>query len=69
MNLLVVGANHRTADVSLLERLSVTTDGLRGILDDLLRREHITEAVALSTCNRVEVYAGVSSIFRIRGFP
>jgi len=61
MNLLVVGANHRTADVSLLERLSVTTDGLRGILDDLLRREHITEAVALSTCNRVEVYAGVSA--------
>ncbi|HLU33973.1 MAG TPA: glutamyl-tRNA reductase [Natronosporangium sp.] len=61
MNLLVVGANHRTADVSLLERLSVTADGLRGILDDLLRREHITEAVALSTCNRVEVYAGVSA--------
>src|SRR5690606_28901263 len=61
MNLLVVGANHRTADVSLLERLSVTADGLRGILDDLLRREHITEAAALSTCNRVEVYAGVSA--------
>ena len=61
MNLLVVGASHRTADVALLERLSVTLNDLTGVLAELLRREHITEVVTLSTCNRVEVYAGVSA--------
>lgn len=61
MNLLVVGASHRTADVALLERLSVIPDRHEAVLQDLLRREHVTEAVTLSTCNRVEVYAGVSA--------
>jgi glutamyl-tRNA reductase len=61
MNLLVVGASHRTAEVALLERLAVMPDELGGLLDGLLRREHVTEAVTLSTCNRVEVYAGVSA--------
>lgn len=60
MNLLVVGASHRTADVALLERLSIPAAGLPDVLRSLLRREHVTEAVVLSTCNRVEVYAGVS---------
>ena len=60
MNLLVVGASYRTAEVPLLERLSVPAQGLPGLLAELVRREHVTEAVVLSTCNRVEVYAGVS---------
>jgi glutamyl-tRNA reductase len=61
MNLLVVGASHRTAEVSLLERLSVAPEARAELLRSLLRREHVTEAVVLSTCNRVEVYAGVSA--------
>jgi glutamyl-tRNA reductase len=61
MNLLVVGASHRTAEVALLEQLAVTPADLAGMLATLLRREHITEAVVLSTCNRVEVYAGVTA--------
>jgi glutamyl-tRNA reductase len=61
MNLLVVGASYRTADVSLLERLSVAPAARAELLRGLLRREHVTEAVVLSTCNRVEVYAGVSA--------
>jgi glutamyl-tRNA reductase len=61
MNLLVVGASHRTAEVALLEQLSVAVTDVPGMLAALLRREHITEAVVLSTCNRVEVYAGVTS--------
>lgn len=61
MNLLVVGASHRTADVALLERLSVMPGRQEAVLRDLLRREHVSEAVTLSTCNRVEVYAGVSA--------
>jgi glutamyl-tRNA reductase len=61
MNLLVVGASHRTADVALLEQLSIPVTDVPGMLAALLRREHITEAVVLSTCNRVEVYAGVNA--------
>lgn len=60
MNLLAVGASHRTAPVSLLERLAVTPDELPELLTALLARPHVGEAVILSTCNRVEVYAAVS---------
>ena len=60
MNLLVVGASYRTADVALLERLSVPAHGRAEVLAALLAREHVSEAVVLSTCNRVEVYAGVT---------
>lgn len=60
MNLLVVGASYRTADVALLERLSVAAADHAGVLAALLARDHVTEAVVLSTCNRVEVYARVT---------
>ncbi len=60
MNLLVVGASYQTADMALLERLSVPSHGRSDVLAALLAREHVTEAVVLSTCNRVEVYAGVT---------
>ena len=60
MNLLVVGASYRTADVALLERLSVSAGDRAEVLAALLARDHVTEAVVLSTCNRVEVYAGVT---------
>ncbi|MEV0647834.1 glutamyl-tRNA reductase [Phytomonospora sp. NPDC050363] len=60
MNLLAIGASHRTAPVPLLERLAVTPDELPGLLNELLARPHVAEAVILSTCNRVEIYAAVS---------
>jgi glutamyl-tRNA reductase len=60
MSLLVVGASYRTAEVALLERLAVAASRPE-LLAGLLRREHVTEAVVLATCNRVEVYAGVTA--------
>jgi glutamyl-tRNA reductase len=59
MSLLVVGLSHRTAPVSLLERAAVGADELPAILDELLRGDHVSEVLVLSTCNRVEVYAEV----------
>ena len=59
MSLLVVGLSHRTAPVSLLERAAVGADQLPAMLDQLLRGEHVSEVLVLSTCNRVEVYAEV----------
>jgi glutamyl-tRNA reductase len=61
MNLLVVGASYRTAEVTLLERLAISSADLSTALPGLLRREHVGEAMVLSTCNRVEVYAAVSA--------
>ncbi|MBV1849907.1 glutamyl-tRNA reductase [Catellatospora tritici] len=55
MNLIVVGASYRTAPVELLETLSLV-DGARA-LPRLLSDGRVGEAVVLSTCNRVEVYA------------
>ena len=56
MSLLVVGLNHRTVPVALLERLAVAPEDLPKALQALLRQEHLAEAVLLSTCNRTEVY-------------
>ena len=60
MSLLVVGCNYRSADLALLERLAVAGDQLPKALRSLLGLEHVSEAVVLSTCNRIEVYASVT---------
>ena len=56
MSVVVVGANHRTAPLELLERMSVTVDGLPKLLHALDAESDVSEAVMLSTCNRTEVY-------------
>ena len=62
MSLLAVGLTHHTAPMNVLERASVGTDDLPKLLDELLGRESVTEALLLATCNRVEVYAVVDSV-------
>ncbi|MED5397163.1 MAG: glutamyl-tRNA reductase, partial [Actinomycetota bacterium] len=57
MSVVVVGLNHRTVPLDLLERMTVPASRLPKALADLGSREHVTEAVVLSTCNRIEVYA------------
>lgn len=57
MSLVVVGVNHRTVPVGLLERMAVPAATLPKALHALAEREHLAEAVLLSTCNRTEVYA------------
>src|SRR5262245_40860549 len=61
MNLLVVGSWHRTADLPLLERLSVPAGATSATLGRLVAQRYVDEAVVLSTCNRVEIYAAVSA--------
>ncbi|MER5704199.1 glutamyl-tRNA reductase [Micromonospora sp. NPDC002296] len=60
MKLLVVGASYRTAPVATLEQLAVAPADLTRTLDRLLAQPYVSEAVLVSTCNRVEVYAAVS---------
>jgi glutamyl-tRNA reductase len=57
VSLLVVGLNHRTVPVELLERMTVPEERLAKALHDLAAREHLLEVVLLSTCNRTEIYA------------
>jgi glutamyl-tRNA reductase len=56
MNLLAIGCSYRTTPVEVRERLAFD-DGQIGRALDLLARQHNFEAVLLSTCNRVELYA------------
>jgi glutamyl-tRNA reductase len=60
MPVFVLGLNHRTAPLELLERLSIAPELRSKALAHLLAQEHVEEAVILSTCNRVEVYASIS---------
>ena len=60
MSVLVLGLNYKTAPIGLLERMAVPADHLPKALASLCNREHVLEAVVLSTCNRVEVYAHVT---------
>jgi len=59
VSVLVVGLSHRSAPVDLLERVALSTEGVTKLLADVLASDHATEALVLSTCNRVEVYAEV----------
>ncbi|HEX4819239.1 MAG TPA: glutamyl-tRNA reductase [Acidimicrobiales bacterium] len=57
MSVVVIGLNHRTAPLDLLERTAVDDARLPKVLHDLCARTNLSEAVVLSTCNRTEVYA------------
>ncbi|MET9220812.1 MULTISPECIES: glutamyl-tRNA reductase [unclassified Streptomyces] len=59
MSVLVVGLSHRSAPVSVLERAALTGDARAKLLQDALAAEPAAEAVVLSTCNRIELYADV----------
>jgi glutamyl-tRNA reductase len=55
MKLLITGVSHKTAPVEVRERLAFRPENLPAALADLKAREGVSEAVILSTCNRVEI--------------
>jgi glutamyl-tRNA reductase len=61
MSLLVVGLSHHTAPVRVLERAAVAPGDTAKVLEELSRADNVAEAMVLSTCNRVEVYAVVET--------
>jgi glutamyl-tRNA reductase len=60
MSLLSIGLSHRSAPVELLEKVVIEGDATAKLLADLVSTEHVSEALILSTCNRLEVHAEVS---------
>jgi glutamyl-tRNA reductase len=59
MSLLAVGVSHQTAPVSLLEQFAMSRDDTVKALHELVDNDHVSEAIVLATCNRVEVFAEV----------
>ena len=56
-DLLVVGISHRTAGVGLRSRAAIDRAGRAALAADVLGGGAALEAMVVSTCNRVEVYA------------
>ena len=61
MSVLLFGVSHRSAPVSVLEQLSTDESDQAKIVEQVLQSSLVTEAMVLSTCNRVEVYAVVEA--------
>ena len=59
MTLLAVGVSHQTAPVALLEQFAMAADDRVKALHELVATDHVSEALVLATCNRIEVFAEV----------
>jgi glutamyl-tRNA reductase len=59
--IVVVGLSHRNTPLAVRERIAIPRGAIPGLIERLTRTNEIGEAVVLSTCNRVEVYAAPKS--------
>lgn len=66
MSLFALGINHKTASVSLREKIAFSPDALTEGLQSLQKLPAVNGSVVLSTCNRTELYLSVSSQDQIR---
>ena len=66
MDILVVGINHHTAPVEVRERLAFADEELPAALETLMAEDSLREAMILSTCNRVEVWAAAEAPAAVR---
>ena len=57
MHIVVVGLSHHTAPVEIRERLAFAPTAMEGPLRQMVELPAIGEALIVSTCNRVELYA------------
>ena len=58
--LLALGISHKTAPVAVRERVALSERGAEELVKELVASAEVEEAVAISTCNRTEVYLVVS---------
>ena len=61
MSLITIGINHKTAPVSLREKVVFAPEQMSDALRDLARLPGLDEAAILSTCNRTELYCNLQS--------
>src|SRR5258706_10959876 len=55
----VLGLSHRTAPIEVRERVAFADDAIAPALRQIVALPGVGEAMIISTCNRVELYAGV----------
>lgn len=55
MSIVVLGINHKSAPLDVIERVSISDDVLAKSLHGLVSRDHVRETVVLSTCNRTMI--------------
>jgi glutamyl-tRNA reductase len=69
MNLQLIGVNHRSAPVEVRERFAIPEKKLPEALQSLVQYPGVQEGLIISTCNRVEVLAGLKNgTADLRGF-
>jgi glutamyl-tRNA reductase len=57
MSIVVIGVNHRSGPLTVLERLTIAPGDVAKAVSALAARDNLREAAVVSTCNRIEVYA------------
>ena len=57
MNIVIVGLSHKTAPVEIREKIAFPATAMEVPLQQMLELPSVSEAVIVSTCNRVELYA------------
>jgi glutamyl-tRNA reductase len=62
MKTVVIGLNHKTADVDLREKLAFNGQKLEEGIRQIRELPEIKETVIVSTCNRVEIYLTVKDV-------
>ena len=62
MPLITVGVNHKTAPVSIRERVAFAPEKMIEALSSLVSQNKANEAVIVSTCNRTEIYCSVDEL-------
>ena len=53
---LALGISHKTAPVALRERMALTDAQAGQLMREMVAHDEVQEAVAISTCNRTEIY-------------
>ncbi|MGU3436516.1 glutamyl-tRNA reductase [Actinomycetes bacterium M1A6_2h] len=61
MSVLLLGISHRSAPVSVLERVAISDTERPKLTDKIMSSSHVSEVMIVSTCNRVEIYAVVDA--------
>ena len=65
MPLITVGVNHKTAPVSIRERVAFAPEKMIDALSSLISEKRANEAVIVSTCNRTELYCSVEDFSKV----
>ncbi len=61
MTLTLIGVNHKTAPISLREKIAIGRDELAETTRALAATPGVSECMIVSTCNRVELLAAVKA--------